>query len=283
MEDGFRLQNAKIGIIGLGLMGGSLAKALKGKCAALYGFDTHQPTLELALSTRTVDYASSDFSALSEIEVLILATPVNTILDIIPRLPSFIKHSCILTDLGSTKKSILEAMNQLPENFEVIGTHPVCGKEKLGLENADANLYQDATFVITDLIRTTPIAKAIVREIIFLIGADALEVSAEAHDNVLAFTSHLPFLLSSALAHTLPEGYSHFIGPGFRSTSRLAGTPSHMMLGILQSNRENILKAIQAFRTSLDEFESHLQKQDYYLLEKSLKQSQSAYQEIVNH
>lgn len=282
MEDGFRLQNAKIGIIGLGLIGGSLAKALKGKCELLFGFDTHLPTLDLALATQTVDYASSDFSSLSEVDVLILATPVNTILDLIPILPSFIKHSCILTDLGSTKKSILEAMNQLPENFEVIGTHPICGKEKLGLENADANLYQDATFVITPLIRTTSIAKSIVQEIIFLIGADALEIEAEAHDHALAFTSHFPFLLSSALAHSLPKEYSYFIGTGFRSISRLAGTPSHMMLGILQSNRKNVLQAIQAFRTSLDEFESHLQNEDYFLLEKSLKQSQSAYQEIVN-
>lgn len=289
MQDGFRLQHAKIGIIGLGLMGGSLAKALKGKCAALYGFDTHLPTLELALATQTVDFASTSLPSPSgrragdegEINVLILATPVNIILDIIPRLPSYIKQNCILIDLGSTKKLILESMNQLPNHFDVIGAHPICGKEKLGLENADANLYKDAPFVITPLMRTTSKAKSAIQQIISAIGANCIEMSAEAHDHALAFTSHLPFLLSSALTHTLPEEYTTFIGPGFRSTSRLAGTPSHMMMGILGSNRENVLQAIQAFRNSLDEIESNLKSQNYIELERTLNQSQSAYQEIV--
>src|SRR5690606_11905306 len=172
------------------------------------------------------------------IDVLILATPVNIILDIIPSLPSFIKQHCILIDLGSTKQAITEAMKQLPDNFEVIGAHPICGKEKLGLENADANLYQSAPFVITSSQRTKPNAKSAVMQIISAIGANCIEMSAEAHDHALAFTSHLPFLLSSVLAKTLPKEFANFIGPGFRSTSRLAGTPSHMMLGILGSNKE---------------------------------------------
>lgn len=282
MEDGFRLGNAKIGIIGLGLMGGSLAKALKGKCDSLFGLDTHLPTLELALATQTVDFASSDLSAVSEVDVLILATPVNIILDIIPRLPPFIKQNCILIDLGSTKKSIVDSMNQLPENFEVIGAHPICGKEKLGLENADANLYQSAPFVITPSTKTTPKAKSAVTQIISAIGANCIEMSAEAHDHALAFTSHLPFLISSALAKTLPKEFSELIGPGFRSASRLAGTPSRMMLGILDSNRENVLSAIQIFRNSLSEIEENLRKENYVQLEKKLNQSQLAYQEVVN-
>jgi prephenate dehydrogenase len=201
---------------------------------------------------------------------------------IIPKLPSFIKQNCILIDLGSTKKSIVEAMNGLPENFEVIGAHPICGKEKLGLDNADANLYQSAPFVITPLPRTTSKAKFAATQIISAIGANCIEMSAEAHDHALAFTSHLPFLISSALAKTLPKEYASFIGSGFRSTSRLAGTPSHMMMGILESNKENVLQAIELFRNSLDEFESNLRKEAYLELEKILNQSQIAYQEGVN-
>ena len=103
MEDGFSLDDSVVGIVGLGLMGGSLAMSLKGKRARLIGFDTHLPTLQLALAIGLVDHASSDFSSLSQLDVLILATPVNVIVDIIPTLPSFIKQSCILMDLGSTK------------------------------------------------------------------------------------------------------------------------------------------------------------------------------------
>ena len=256
--------------------------SLKGKCARLMGFDTHLPTLQLALAIGLVDHASSDFSSLSQLDVLILATPVNVIVEIIPTLPSFIKQPCILMDLGSTKKLILESMNRLPDNFEIIGAHPICGKEKLGLENADANLYRNAPFVITPSARTTPNAKSAAQQIISTVGADCIEMSAEAHDHALAFTSHLPFLLSSALVNALPKEFADFIGPGFRSNSRLADTPSHMMVGILQSNRENVLKAIQSFRDSLTELEENLQSENYIQTEKLLTQSRFSYQEIAN-
>ncbi len=284
MEDGFSLalRDTVVGIVGLGLMGGSLAMSLKGKCARLMGFDTHLPTLQLALAIGLVDHASSDFSSLSQLDVLILATPVNVIVEIIPTLPSFIKQPCILMDLGSTKKLILESMNRLPDNFEIIGAHPICGKEKLGLENADANLYRNAPFVITPSARTTPNAKSAAQQIISTVGADCIEMSAEAHDHALAFTSHLPFLLSSALVNALPKEFADFIGPGFRSNSRLADTPSHMMVGILQSNRENVLKAIQSFRDSLTELEENLQSENYIQTEKLLTQSRFSYQEIAN-
>lgn len=291
MEDGFQLQHANIGIIGLGLMGGSLAKALKGKCKTLFGFDAHQPTLQLALTTQTVDFASTfpppnlkegGEASAADIDVFILATPVNIILDIIPTLPSLIDQNCIVIDVGSTKKTIVEALNQLPEQFEAIGAHPICGKEKLGLENADANLYQNAPFIITPSRKTTPKAKTAVKQIISAVGATCIEMPAETHDHALAFASHLPFLISSALAQTLPKEFSDLIGPGFRSASRLAGTPASMMLGILKSNRKNILQAIQVFRESLNEIEANLQNENFSQLEQILNQSRFSYQELVN-
>ena len=283
MEDGFSLEDSVIGILGLGLMGGSLAMGLKGKCARLIGFDAHLPTVSLALAVGIVDHASSDSSSMPQLDVLILATPVNVILDILPTLPSFIKQPCILMDLGSTKKVILESMNQLPENFEVIGAHPICGKEQLGLQNADADLYRNAPFVVTPSARTTPKAISAARQIISAVGANLIEMSAEAHDLALAFTSHLPFLLASSLARSTPHEYASLIGPGFRSTSRLAGTPSHMMMGILRSNRENTLKAIQTFRAALDETETALRNEEYAVLDKLLHQSRSNHQSLISN
>ncbi|MFN8403831.1 MAG: prephenate dehydrogenase [Anaerolineales bacterium] len=282
MEDGFSLEDSVIGILGLGLMGGSLAMSLKGKCARLIGFDAHLPTVSLALAVGIVDHASSDLSSMRQLDVLILATPVNVILDILPTLPSFIKQPCILMDLGSTKKVILESMNQLPENFDVIGAHPICGKEQLGLQNADADLYRNAPFVVTPSARTTPKAISAARQIISAVGANLIEMSAEAHDLALAFTSHLPFLLASSLARSTPHEYVSLIGPGFRSTSRLAGTPAHMMMGILRSNRENTLKAIQTFRAALDETEAALRNEEYAVLDKMLHQSRSNHQSLIS-
>jgi len=286
MEDDFRLQKAKIAIVGLGLMGGSLALALQGKCAALYGIDANHATLKLALDKRIVDQADSDLarlSALPQADLVILATPVLTIIDLIQKLPSLIQKSCIILDLGSTKKDIVQAMSALPEYFDPIGGHPVCGKEKLGLENADARLFQNAPFVITPLERTTHRARKAAEQVVSVIGAHLIEMDVEEHDRALAFTSHLPFLISSVLVLSTPVEYSLLIGTGFRSTSRLAGTPSHMMMGILKSNTDNILNAIQAFRTSLNNFEAALQDEDYSQLEMIIDQSRISYHLITKN
>jgi prephenate dehydrogenase len=284
MEDGFRLQDSKIAIVGLGLMGGSLALALKGKCAALYGIDSDPATLELALAKQVVEQADSDPAKLiPQADLVILATPVLAIIDFIQRLPALTQKPCILLDLGSTKKDIVQTMSTLPYNFDPVGGHPICGKEKLGLEHAEANLYQHAPFVLTALQRTTRRAKSAVEQIISTVEARLINMTAEEHDRILASTSHLPFLLSSTLVLSTSQEFRPFVGTGFKSTSRLAGTPAYMTMGILQSNRENILNAIQAFRKSLDQIESALQAENYTQLESILNQSRSAYQSLTSN
>jgi len=284
MEDGFRLQDSRIAIVGLGLIGGSLAMALKRKCAALYGIDSELATLELALDKQIVDQADSDpAKLLPQVDLVILATPVPVILDLIQKLPMLQQKTCIVLDLGSTKKDIVQAMSALPERFDPIGGHPICGKEKLGLQNADANLFQNSPFVVTPLERTTLRARNAAEQIISMVGARLIEMNAEEHDRALAFTSHLPFLISSALAGSLPQEFAGLIGTGFRSTSRLAGTPAHMTMGILQSNRANLLDSIQIFRHSLNELESALRSEDYFRLEHILNQSRTAYYSITEN
>ncbi len=283
MEDDFKLQEARIAIIGLGLMGGSLALALQGKCAALYGIDSDQATVELALAKKVVDRAESDLARpLPQADLVILATPVPAIIEFVQKLPSLLQKPCIVLDLGSTKRDILDAMAALPDYFDPIGGHPICGKEKLGLQNAESNLFHGAPFVVAALDRTTPRARSAVQQIIAAIGARLIEISAVEHDRALAFTSHFPFLLSSALALATPSECSSFIGTGFRSTSRLAGTPSHMTLGILESNRENIIRAIQSFRNSRDRIEAALRNENYGQLERILNQSRAAYQSLIS-
>jgi len=283
MEDDFRLQNSKIAIIGLGLMGGSLALALKGKCAALYGIDSHPATFEFALDKKIVDLADSDPATfLPQADVIILATPVPTIISLIQKLPSLTDRPCIVLDLGSTKSKILSAMAALPTHFDVLGGHPICGKEKLGIENADALLYQNAPFVITPLKRTTVRARTAVKYIVSVIGARLIEMNAEEHDRALAFTSHLPFLISSALALTVPQENAKLIGSGFRSTARLAETPGSMMLGVMQSNRENILNALHHYQRELSILESALMAKDESALASTLSSAQSRYQDMIH-
>lgn len=281
-EPDFNLAESKIAIIGLGLMGGSLALGLKGKCAALYGLDPHLPTLELALSQHIVDYADSDpAKLLPEADLIILSAPVPAILTLLEQLPTYTSNPCIVMDLGSTKMLIVESMSRLPERFDPIGGHPICGKEKLSLANAERTLYYAAPFLLTPLERTTQRALSAAHQIIEALGARAKVLDAIEHDRILAATSHLPFLLASALALSTPDKFSSFVGTGFKSTSRVAGTSSSMMLGVLQSNRENVLNALHGMQTQLAEIESALSEEDFTKLESVLDEAQNKYQTLT--
>ncbi|MDO9302107.1 MAG: prephenate dehydrogenase/arogenate dehydrogenase family protein [Anaerolineales bacterium] len=285
-DDNFTLATSKIAIIGLGLMGGSLALGLKGKCAALFGCDPHLPTLELALSQHIVDYADSDPArsrVLHEVDLVILSAPVPAILTLLEQLPAFTPNPCIVMDMGSTKKLIVESMSRLPERFDPIGGHPICGKEKLSLANAERTLYYAAPFLLTPLERTSPRALSAAHQIIEALGAKATILDATEHDRILAATSHLPFLISSALALATPNDVAPFVGPGFKSTSRLAGTSSSMMLGVLQSNRENVLNALHEMQDQLVKIESALASEDFTKLESILNESRSTYQSLISN
>lgn len=278
----FNLATSKIAIIGLGLMGGSLALGLRGKCAALFGCDPHRPALELALSQQIVDYADRDpASLLPEADLAILSAPVPAILTLLEQLPKFTPNPCIVMDMGSTKKLIVESMSRLPERFDPIGGHPICGKENLSLANAERTLYYAAPFLLTPLGRTSPRALSAAHQIIEAIGAKATILDAVEHDRILASTSHLPFLISSALALATPQDVASFIGPGFKSTSRLAGTSSSMMLGVLQSNQENVLNALHELQSQLTEIESALSSEDFTKLESLLNEAQRKHQSFT--
>jgi len=275
----FNLAESKVAIIGLGLMGGSLALGLRGKCAALFGIDADQATLELALSQNIVDYADSDpAKLLPEADLVILSVPVPAILTLLEMLPIYKSNNCIVMDLGSTKKLIIESMLRLPARFDPVGGHPLCGREKLSLANAEKALYQDAPFLITPLERTTARALSAAHQIIETLGAKAIILDADKHDRILASTSHLPFLLSSALTLATPPDLASFVGTGFKSTSRLAGTSSSMMLGVLQSNRENVLNALRGLQDQLIEIQTALSASDFSKLESLLNKAQGKYQ-----
>jgi prephenate dehydrogenase len=263
-EVGFSLIKSRIAIVGLGLMGGSLALALKGKCAELLAVVPCPNTRELALSLHVVSQAEDDpAKILPQADVIILSAPIPAILDWLVRLPNYVPQRCIVIDLGSSKERIVDAMDQLPERFEAIGGHPICGKENLSLENAEASLYLNAAFVLAPTAHFSVRASAAALQIISAIGAHPVWLDAVTHDRMLAFTSHLPFLLASALTMSSPEKAASLVGPGFNSTSRLASTPSSMMLGILQTNRENIMEAISTFRNNLEMIEKELDSRNF--------------------
>jgi prephenate dehydrogenase len=278
----FSLKSANIVIIGLGLMGGSLALSLKDRCQRLSAIDSSDATLKLARQTEIVHVAGSDPEIiLADADLVILACPVPAIVEWIHRLPDYVQHPCIVLDIGSSKRTIVNALDNLPPNFDPLGGHAICGRERLTLENAERFLYRDAPFVLTPLLRTSENARQAAMQIIEALGAHPIWHNADDHDHIVASTSHLPYLLSSALALAAPEEAVPLIGPGLRSSLRLAGTPSSMMLGVLLSNRDNVIAAVHLLQAQLSKIESALQEDDSTQLKSILDTAQNQFHSLM--
>lgn len=253
------LGEARVAILGLGLMGGSLAMALRGRCARLLGIDPDPATLVMARQMGLAECLSADpGELLPGADLVILAAPVSAILRLLGDLPRLHPGRPVVLDLGSTKAEIARAMAGLPERFEPVGGHPMCGKERSSLAEAERGLYLGAPFALTALPNTTLRARQMAESVAEAAGAHPLWLDPETHDRWVAATSHLPYLVASALAAATPAEAAPLVGPGFRSTARLAASPPGVMLDILATNRANLLEALGRFRTSLDRIEACL-------------------------
>lgn len=253
-------------VAGLGLMGGSLALALRPHCRALLGIDTDGATLALAHERGLPDISGSLRAALGY-DLLVLATPVRTILAQLGELAQLSPpRRLVVLDLGSTKAEITRAMRALPAGYDPIGGHPMCGKEVSGLAHADAGLFQDKVFVLTPLERTSPGAAALARAVVLAAGARPWLLLPEQHDALAALSSHLPYLAAALLVRAAEAGGDERVwtmaASGFRDTSRLAASDVTMMLDILLTNRAAVLTALAGYHAELQHLTACLEAGD---------------------
>ncbi len=248
-----------VAVVGLGLMGASMAWRLRADEAVgqVWGVVHRQETGQKALERGIVDTVVSWEDALSA-DALVLATPVRVIIEqlralaIAPHLPD------LVVDLGSTKREIVRAMGALPKGTLAVGGHPMCGKETSGIDSADPELYQGCRFVVVPTRRSTPEAVDWVRSLARALGANPVEMEADRHDSLVAAISHLPYLASAALMSTVDtlahedDAALDLAAGGFRDTSRLAASNVTMMLDILMTNRDAVLKMVGSYREHLD-------------------------------
>ncbi len=277
MSDPDFFTGAKVVIFGLGLMGGSLAMGLRGHCRRLAAVDVNEEILKLAVKLNIVDEISENpMDVVQNADLIILATPVKTIISLIQKLPDWHTGSPVVLDLGSTKTQICQALALLPDRFDPLGGHPMCGKEELGLVNADPAIFYGAPFAFTKLPHTKPESIGMAEQLANLLGARPLWLDAETHDRWVAVTSHIPYLIASALTLAAPSEVKPLVGPGLRSTTRLASTPVSMMKDVLTTNRHNILQAMGKFQSELDRIVDLLQQQeDQELIDLMMKAAQS--------
>lgn len=254
------LSSAQVTVVGLGLMGASLAGALRGKCRRVVAVARRAESVETALERGLIDGGTTDIGdGVREADVVVLATPVRVIIRQLREIGPLLPHGCLLMDLGSTKARIVAEMERLPGHVQPLGGHPMCGKEASGIEAADPALFQGCTFILTPLLRTSEAALALGRALAEAVGADPLVLEPEQQDYIVATVSHLPYLLACALVATADATVStdpaswEVVATGFRSTSRLAGSDVTMMIDILLTNREEVLKALSTCQGHLNE------------------------------
>ena len=274
-------------IVGLGLMGGSLALAMRDHADRITGVDTDARAREQALARGMVDCATDDlFQGVNRADVVLLATPVRIIVDLLEmQIGSFLRSNTLVIDIGSTKQDIVDAMAKLPIGVNAIGGHPMTGKENGGIEEADESLYRNRPFVLCPSRRTTPAARLRAQAFVATLGAAPIEMEAERHDQIVAGISHLPYLLSATLVATVARqaqndaAYWELAAGGFRDTSRLAASDVTMMGDILSTNTKAVATLLAQFRMQLAMLETMLIAGDEERLSESLQPIRSARKE----
>ena len=261
------LEKTRVAIIGLGLMGGSLARALHGKVASIHAVDIDQSSLKFAADNHFVDRTSQEVvEALRHCDLAILAVPVSEILQTIDRIGHDLPAPDYVMDLGSTKVEISEHMKLLPTAVQAIGGHPLCGKESAGVRASDPELFKDKIFVLTPLQRTSDQCLALAKDLVTAVGANPLILEPKEHDRAVALTSHLPYLVSASLSQTVleaedsMESLRDLIASGFMDTTRIAASELRMISDVLWTNRANVLDGLEQFSKAIDQLKNLLEQ-----------------------
>jgi prephenate dehydrogenase len=260
-DDGFAgFAGATVAVVGLGLMGGSLGMALRQRrlVGRVVGVVRRPEVAAQAIRLGAADATTTDLAeGVRGAALVVLATPVRTILEQIPRLEPHLADGAIVTDLGSTKTAITQTMAALPGHVQPIGGHPMCGKEVAGLAAAEPSLFDGATWALTPLQRTRPATIERMRALVQAVGARPLMVEPDRHDRLVAAISHLPYLLAVSLTQVAEvvgqddDAVWRLAASGFRDTSRLAASDVQMMLDILITNRRYVRLMLQSARARL--------------------------------
>ncbi|HEX7028729.1 MAG TPA: prephenate dehydrogenase/arogenate dehydrogenase family protein [Gammaproteobacteria bacterium] len=261
-----------LSIIGVGLIGGSLALALKqaGYCRRITGVGRDAARLQGAVAAGVIDDFETDFAAgVKDADMVLVAVPLNSCAEVFEKIRGHLKAGAVLTDAASAKASVIDdarrAFGKVPACF--VPGHPIAGTEKSGYEAALTDLFQRRRVILTPLADTDPDAVARVREMWEAAGAIVELTAVEHHDRVLAATSHLPHMLAFGLVDSLAkqdnvEEIFRFAAGGFRDFTRIAGADPVMWRDICLRNRDAILQAIRLYQADLNELVAAIETGD---------------------
>jgi len=264
-------KNKTIGIIGLGLMGGSLSMALKKKCPThhIIGVDDKQST-DYALSIHSIDKSFSMQEVdkcVERCDIIFLCTPINQIINLMPAVSKAIRPGTLITDVGSTKRTIVkEAQKYFSQDTYFIGGHPLTGNEGYGIKSADPLMFENAVYALTPSQSIPPELIRYLGSLLEAIGARVYFLSPTLHDRIAAGVSHLPQLLAVALINliarhqTTSSHYMKLAAGGFRDLTRIASSPYDIWDDIIKTNGDEMSLYIEEFTRQLQIIQKKLRK-----------------------
>ena len=253
----------KVAVVGLGLIGGSLAAALRksGEVGEVFGVEKDAESLRFALEGGVADSGSSEIgSGISGSEIVVIATYVDTVAQVAREVSGFVSPDTVVCDTGSVKAPIVREMQKGPRNIRFVGAHPVAGKETSGVRESDPGLFSGKKCVITPVEGTCPEALSMVKTLFSLAGSEVVEIDPESHDEVFSLVSHLPHAVAYSLVSAVAssggkENLFGFSGGGLADFTRVAESSPEMWAGIFIENRDALLRAIRSFSGKLGEIE----------------------------
>jgi len=271
----------KIAIIGVGLIGGSIAKTLKEKkfVSKIIGVDKEASNLKKALQIGFIDEAKTLEEAISEANVFILSVPVDVIYRLLPILLDNITEKQVVMDMGSTKEKLLASIEYHEKRGRFVACHPMAGTEYSGPEAAVSNLFTGKTMIYCDATNSDEDAFEVAEAIVDQLEMKTVFMNAKEHDIHTAYVSHISHITSFALALTVLEKEKsqgrifELASSGFESTVRLAKSSADMWVPILRQNRENVMDVLEEHIRQLQNMQQLLQDEDYDAFYKLIKKS----------
>lgn len=257
-----------IGIIGLGLIGGSIAKSIKkvhAQNSYIVGYDINESYTQAAYEDKVIDAIATDLDqSFSTCSVVFLCMPIHYIVDVLDTLLPYLPNDCILTDVGSTKsnlvRTITEHMRKLTKRLYYVGGHPMTGSERFGYHASSEHLFENAYYMLTPVGNTPDFTIFILQKLIERMGGIPLVLSTSYHDFVTANVSHLPHIIATSLVHLVrnndgEQGYLHALAAGgFKDLTRIASSNPDIWSGICLSNKTQILKVYHDYISILEHF-----------------------------
>ncbi|MGB1412924.1 MAG: prephenate dehydrogenase [Candidatus Pseudothioglobus sp.] len=251
----------KITIVGVGLIGGSLAKAIKEKNLAktVFGYGRDRSRLEEAKKSNIIDdYSTQIEEAVNHADIIVIATPVGTFRNIFSEVKPLIANDVIISDVGSTKTNIVDIAKEIlgDKSQCFVPAHPIAGKEKSGFEASDGNLYNGKKVIITPIEDNSSESIQVIESMWKNVGAEVDFMSPQSHDDLLGMTSHLPHMLAFSLVNYLVDqnpSASIYAGGGFKDFSRIASGDAVMWRDICLQNKDKIITHLRGYQSTVEE------------------------------